>query len=252
MRRVTVSLLGILVAALIGSAQSKAGSPGEAVISFYVALREKRYVEGFRHSVYRAAVEGLTTAELQDLEADFMRTFSTIPEKIELKGEQITGDTAVVYLKFPDTEQAQPVSLVRVDKEWLVGDQEALNVVKTQGLNFFFNARISVNEGEVAELIARIVDAEIIYSRKFEGRCASLAELIKLGGVSKDLEDQQANGYSVVLTLARDQKTFSVIASPISYGKTGRLSFYADVNGTRAEDRKGQPATLTSPLYTPK
>jgi len=54
----------------------------------------------FRHSVYRNAVEGLTPAELQDLEPDFARTFAAIPDKIEPSGELITGESATVFFEI--------------------------------------------------------------------------------------------------------------------------------------------------------
>src|ERR1700754_4437263 len=91
----------ILLGLFAGFAFAQKGqTPTAAALSFYRALKEKRYVEGFRHSVYRGAVEGLSTAELQELEPDFARTFAQIPDKLEAQGEQVTGDTAVVTLKF--------------------------------------------------------------------------------------------------------------------------------------------------------
>src|SRR5712692_1010560 len=243
------SVILILVLASFAAAAfgQKAETPTQAAISFYRALKEKRYVEGFRHSVYRKAVEGLTPVELQDLEPDFARTFAAIPDKIEPSGEQITGQTATVSLKFSSTGEAQQVALVRVGTEWLVGDQETLALVNSQGRAFFFNARMLVNEGEAYEMLQRIIGAEIIYSRKFEGKNASLQELIRLGGVPRDIEDGEASGYRFVLTVSADQKSFYATGSPTAHGKTGRVSFYADMNGVRGEDLKGQPATARSP-----
>ncbi len=248
------SVSSILVLASFAAAAfgQKADTPTQAAISFYRALKEKRYVEGFRHSVYRKAVEGLTPAELQDLEPDFARTFAAIPDKIEPSGEQITGQTATVSLKFSSAGEAQQVTLVRVGTEWLVGDQETLALVNSQGRAFFFNARMLVNEGEAFELLQRLVGAELIYSKKFDGRNASLQELVRLNGVPKDLEDGEASGYRFVFSLAADEKSFFVTASPAQYGKTGRTSFYADINGVRGEDLRGQPATARSPFFQPK
>jgi hypothetical protein len=232
--------------------QKKDGTPTDAAMSFYRALKEKRYVEGFRHSVYRNAVEGLTPAELQDLEPDFARTFSTIPEKIEARGEKITGRTATVSLKFEGAEDVQQVVLVRAGSEWLVGDQETLVLVNAQGRAFFFNARMLENEGEAYEMLQRIIGAEIIYSRKFEGRNIPLPELIRLNAVAKDIEDGEASGYRFNVTVSADEKSFFVTAIPTAYGKTGRVSFYADINGVRGDDLKGQAATAQTPVYKPK
>jgi hypothetical protein len=249
-----LSLIPLIALILLSAAQAqkKPGSPTEAVISFYRALKDKRYVEGFRHSVYRNAVEGLTPAELQDLDADFARTFAEIPDKIEPTNEQISGETATVALKFGGAAEPQQVVLVRVGSDWLVGDKETLSLVNAQGRAFFFNARMLVNEGEAYEMLQRIIGAEIMYSRKFEGTVASLPELIRLGGVPKDIEDGEAGGYKFTLTVSADAKGFSATASPTTYGKTGKTSFYADIHGVRGEDAKGQPATARSPIYQPK
>lgn len=252
MKRSIISIVVIILFAAPAPAQKKSGSPTDAVISFYRALKEKRYVEGFRHSVYRGAVEGLTPEGLQDLEPDFARTFSAIPDKIEPSGEQISGETATVTLKFGGSEEPQQVLLVRVSNEWLVGDKDTLALVNSQGRAFFFNARMLVNEGEAYEMVQRIIGAEIIYSRKFEGKNASLQELIRLGGVPKDVEDGEASGYQFALIVSADEKSFFVTALPTSYGKTGRVSLYGDISGVRGEDLKGQPASAGSPVYQPK
>lgn len=251
MKRIVISIIILIAICTVTFAQKNPGSPTASAVSFYRSLRDKRYLEGFRHSVYRNAVEGLSAAELQDLEPDFARTFSAIPDKIEPRGEQITGGTATVSLRFGSAEDVQQVGLVRVGSEWLVGDSETLTLVNAQGRAFFFNARMLVNEGEAVEMLQRIIGAEIIYSRKFEGKNASLAELIRLGGVPKDIEDGEASGYRFVLTVSEDGKAFFVTGTPTSYGTTGRVSFYADLNGVRGEDLKGQPANKHSPVYKP-
>jgi hypothetical protein len=252
MKRSIISIIAIIMLAGTSPAQRKAGSPSDTVVSFYRALKEKRYVEGFRHSVYRNAVEGLTPAELQDLESDFARTFAAIPDKIEPTNEAISGQTATVSLKFGGSGEAQQVALVRVGSEWLVGDKETLDLVNAQGRAFFFNTRMLVNEGEAYEMLQRIIGAELIYSRKFEGKNASLQELIRLGGVPKDIEGGEASGYRFTLTVSADQKSFFAVALPTIYGKTGKISFYGDINGVHGEDLKGQPATARSPIYQPK
>jgi hypothetical protein len=249
--RAFISLL-LAVAAVAAFAQKQNSSPTDAAINFYRSLKSKQYVEGFRHSIYRGAIEGLTAEELRDLEPDFASTFSSIPDKIEAQGEQITGDAATVFLRFDGQPEVQPVALVRVKGEWLVGDADSLSVVSAQGRSFFFNARILVNESDVAEMLTRIIGAQIIYSRKYEGRNAPLADLIRLSAVPKDMEDGEASGYRFDLVLSADQQSFVATATPLKYGKTGRLSFYADINGVRGEDLKGQAASLKSPVYQPK
>lgn len=251
MRLSVIFIVVLILSANAAPAQQNGGSPTQTVIGFYRALKEKRYVEGFRHSVYRKAIEGLTPAELKDLEPDFARTFSAIPEKIEPKDEKVTGETATVSLKFGATEEPQQVALVRVGSEWLVGDQETLTMVNSQGRAFFFNTRMLVNEGEAFVMLQAIVGAQILYSRKF-GKNISLNELIRLGGVPTEIQDGEASGYKFALTVSADEKSFFTTATPMVYGKTGRISFYADINGIRGEDLKGQLASARSPIYQPK
>jgi hypothetical protein len=252
MTRSIISVTALLALALAAGAQQKHASPTDAALSFYRALKEKRYVEGFRHSVYRNAVEGLTPAELQELEPDFARTFSTIPEKIQARGEMITGQTATVSLKFEGSEDIQEVVLVRAGGDWLVGDQETLALVNAQGRAFFFNARMLVNESEAYEMLQRIIGAELIYSRRFQGRNIPLKDLVRLNAIPKDMEDGEASGYRFTVTVGTDEKSFSATATPTAYGKTGKVSFYADINGVRGDDLKGQPATVRSPIYRAK
>jgi hypothetical protein len=250
MRRVAIVTSLILVSAI--AAQAQKSSPSDTVVKFYRALKDKKYVEGFRYSVYRGAIEGLSAADLKDLEPDFARTFSEIPEKIEVKGEQISGDTAVVFLKFSGSEETQPVAVLRINGEWQVGDKESLALVQQQGRSFFFNSRMTVNEQEVVNIISHIFGAEIIYSQKFNGQYLNLVELVNMQAVSKDVEDGEANGYKFTMTVGSDKKSFTLTAVPDMYGKTGKLSFYLDPQGLRAEDLQGRPATDKSPLFQPK
>ena len=83
--------LVIIIGVIFFSAFTAYGqkSPSETVIKFYRALKDKKYVEGFHVSVYRGAIEGLSPAELKELEPDFARTFSEIPDKIDVRGVPI-------------------------------------------------------------------------------------------------------------------------------------------------------------------
>jgi len=252
MKRIAIAIFLCLLFIPCVQAQKSKAMPSDIVIKFYQALKEKKYVEGFHLSVYRGAIEGLSAAEMKDLEPDFQRTFSAIPDKIEVKGEQITGSTAVVFLKFEGIEKLEQVALIAQGNEWLVGDQEALELVKEQGRDFFFNTRMVVNEAEANEMLQRILNVEFVYASKFEGRNASLAELVKLQGLPKEIEDSESSGYKFNLTLSDDKRSFYIHAVPTIYGKTGRLSFYADIQGIHAEDLKGKPASNKSPMYEPK
>ena len=248
MNRIVVAAMSVFVLLSSIFAQKQVLTPGKTVLQFYRLLKDKKYVEGFRLSVYRPAIEGLKPEEMKDLEADFARTFSEIPDKIEMAGEQINGDTAVVFLAYKGVEQPQQVALVLVNGEWLVGDKESLEIVRNQGAAYFFNARAAENETEIFRTLLKIVGSEALYSQRFQVY-ASLEELIRLNGVSKDIQDPAILGYRVTLSISSDKKTYYAQAIPVSYGKTGKLSFYADNAGIRAEDLKGGVASATSPLF---
>jgi hypothetical protein len=248
-----VLLLAAIFAAspVIASAQAKP-SPTQTAIDFYRALREKRYAEGFRLSVYRGAVEGLSEADFKELEPEFARTFAAIPEKIESRAEKIDGDSAMVFLKFDGIDQPQSVTMVRVGGQWLVGERETLKIVQQQGAAFFFNAKMAVSQDDVADLMNRIIGSELIYAEHKQGLCASLEELVKLEALPADVQNGDVSGYRISVTLSADKKSFFVTAEPSRYGKSGRLSFYGDLNGLRAEDARGRPASSKSALYQPR
>jgi hypothetical protein len=229
-------------------AQKQTLTPSKTALQFYRLLKDRKYKEGFHLSVYRGAIEGLTADEIKDLEPDFARTFSAIPDRMEAAGEQITGETATVFLKFAGAGEPQQVGLIRVEGEWLVGDKESLELVSKQGATYFFNARIAENENETFRMLLRLVGAETVYLQK-RGQAASLQDLIRLNGVPKDIEDSAALGYKITMEVSSDRQSFFALATPLVYGRTGRLSFYADLEGIRAEDLKGKPASVNSPPF---
>lgn len=247
-----VFLLGIL--SMLESpvrAQKSSLSPGQTALAFYNNLRDKKYLEGFKYSVYAGAVEGLSPEELKDLEPEFARTFSAIPEKIEVQSENVTGDTASVVLKFAGMDEPQTVGLILVDGKWLVGDRDSLKLVQADGNSFFFNTKMEVQEEEAAEMVSRISGAEFLYN-KSKGSYATFDELVKMGGIPKDLADGSSNGYYFRLTVSDDRKTYYINAEPVQYGRSGRLSFYGDESGVHAQDVKGKAATPQAPIFKVK
>lgn len=223
--------------------------PADTVRAFYAALRNKHYVEGFSLSVYRNAILALSKEELKELEPDFESTFSQIPAKLEIKGEQATGDTATVFLQSPGRKELEPIALVRIDGEWKVGDQESYNLVEQQGHAFFFGVRMLVNEREAYALMNTIIGSEVLYASEHKGAAATLDELIKMGALPRDIREQGVNGYRFDLKVSAEGNSFTATAVPAKYGRTGKLSFYADTSGVRAEDNSGQLASANSPFY---
>ncbi|MBK7996999.1 MAG: hypothetical protein IPK14_27600 [Blastocatellia bacterium] len=120
--------------------EAKPLSAADTVKEFYRLLREKKYLEGFRLSVYRDAIEPLTPEELKELEPDFELTFSRIPETVKILGTQIIGNNATIFIKSSDNPKdptADEVFLIQVNGNWVVGDLETLQLVKNLDRKFF-------------------------------------------------------------------------------------------------------------------
>lgn len=229
----------------------KAGSPSFVVKKFYELLHAKRYAEGFNLSIYRLALEGLSADELRELEPDFERMATSLPDTVDIRGEQISGEKATVFIKLPNETQSQEVALMKVDGQWIIGDRDTQKELKKLGRSYFFYERMRVSEAEANEWLQEILGAELVYF-KAKQRYAQLDELVKLGGVSNQLADGVVNGYRFVVQTNMNGQEFAVTAVPVTYGKTGKLSFYADqTNLIRAEDKAGHPATASAGAYFP-
>jgi hypothetical protein len=210
-------------------------------------MREKRFREAFGMSIYKPAIEGLKPEEFEDLRPDFDKMAAAIPEKVNLTGEQISGESATVFVKVKEedaAEQAQPLSLIRVNGIWIIGDKENEAIVKRAGKEFFFNARIDTHHGEVQNIFQRITLAQVVYSQQHNGQYGNLAELISAGLVPKDLEGTESTGYRFNVTRTVDGKTWNATAEPAQYGRSGRLSFFLDQAGVKSGDVGGKPLVV--------
>src|ERR671912_754955 len=101
----------LIIALFAGSSTALAQaqrSPTETMREFYRMMREKKFREAFGISIYRPAIEGLSPQEFEDLRPDFERVAIAITEKIpanvDVTGEQISGDTATVFMKVLDAD----------------------------------------------------------------------------------------------------------------------------------------------------
>jgi hypothetical protein len=221
-------------------------SPSDTVREFYKAMREKRFREAFALSIYRPAIEPLKPQEFEELRPDFEKMAAVLPEKVDLGGEQISGDLATVFVKVKEAdkpEQLEPVPLMLVDGRWIVGDKENQAIVKKAGKQFFFNARIDTHHSEVQEMLTRVSLAELLYSQQHEGRFGDLATLISLGLLPKDLEGTASTGYTFRVNAPDGGKRWNAAAEPAQYGRTGKLSFFLDASGVRSGDTGGKPLT---------
>jgi hypothetical protein len=229
-------------------AQNQSLSPTQTVDLFYRTMRERKFKEAFAMSIYKPAVEGLTPKELDDLRPDFEKMSAAIPEKVELSGETISGDTATVFVKVKETadtaEKSEPIMLIMTNGTWIIGDRENEAVVKKAGKNFFFKARIDTHHNEVQDLLTKITLAQVVYSQQHNGQYANLTELIAAGLIPKDLEGPDTTGYIFHVNRAADGKSWYATAEPAQYGRTGKLSFYLDAAGLKNADVGGKPLNV--------
>jgi hypothetical protein len=170
-----------------------------------------------------------------------------IPDKVDITGEQISGDSATVFVKVLDAdgkEKVEPASLIKVGNNWIVGDKENLELVKKSGKKFFFEARINAHHSDVQDMLTRISLAQVVYSQGHNGQFANTAELIAAGLVPKDIEGTESTGYRFQINRSADGKTWYATAEPAQYDRTGRLSFYLDASGIRSGDAGGKPLVV--------
>jgi hypothetical protein len=245
--RVALCLLLLIGAATVSLAQNPVRTPTETVREFYKAMREKKFREAFGMSIYKPAIDGLSAQEFQELLPDFEKMAAAIPENVDLTGEQISGDLATVFVKVKEAEakeQSEPLSLIKINGTWIIGDRDNEAIVKKAGKNFFFNARIDTHHTEVQTMMTRITLAQVVYSQQHSGQFANMSELITAGLIPKDLEGTESTGYRFQINKTADAKAWFATAEPALYGKTGRLSFFLDASGVRSGDTGGKPLVL--------
>jgi hypothetical protein len=218
---------------------------------FYRMMREKKFRDAFGISIYRPAIEGLSAQEFEELRPDFEKmaiaVSERIPEKVDITGEQISGDVATVFVKVLDAdgkEKVEPASLIKIDNMWIVGDKENLELVKKTGKRFFFEARINAHHSDVQDMLTRISLAQVVYAQGHNGLFGNMADLITAGLVPKDIEGIESTGYHFQVVRSADGKSWYATSEPAQYGRTGRLSFYLDASGVRNGDVGGKPLVV--------
>ena len=257
MSRRIQTVLCLLLIVLAGSAAARAQnaplSPTETTRQFYQLLREKKFREAFVLSIYRSAIESLSPQEFEELRPDFekmaLAVSEKIPAKIDISGEQISGDVATVFVKVLDAdgkEKVQPATLIKVANNWIIGDKENLELVKKAGKQFFFEARINAHHSDVQDLMTRISLAQVLYSQNHNGQFGNTTELVAAGVVPKDIEGTESTGYRFQINRSPDAKSWYATAEPAQYGRTGRLSFFLDATGVRSGDNGGKPLVVKS------
>jgi len=251
-KRVAGLVLLIVLAGSVALAQNPpARSPTETTRLFYQMMREKKFREAFALSIYRPAIDALSPQEFEELRPDFekmaLAVSEKIPDKIDVSGEQISGDVATVFVKVLDAdgkEKVEPAALMKLDNTWIIGDKENLELVKKAGKQFFFEARINAHHADVQDMMTRISLAQVLYSQNHNGQFGNTAELVAAGVVPKDIEGTDSTGYKFQINRAADAKSWYATAEPVQYGRTGRLSFYLDATGVRSGDNGGKPLVV--------
>ena len=220
-------------------------SPSDTVREFYKSIREKRYREAFALTIYKPAIEPLKAQQFDDFKDDFAKMAGAVPDQVEISGEQISGDTASVFVKVPDvgtpSDQPSTVPLLLVNGEWVIGDKENQDQVNKAGKDFFPNWRITTHQNDATDMLQKISVAELIYAQQHGGQYGDLPALIGAGLIPKDIEGTESTGYRFRVNLGKEAKAFTANAEPAEYGRTGRLSFFLDQSGIRSGDNGGKP-----------
>src|SRR6185369_14899402 len=108
----------------------------------------------------------------------------------------------------------------------------------------------AANESSAMATLRMVASAEIEYHESFE-KYATLEELAAGNFIDSRLASGTRNGYHFTLELTTDEG-FAVVAVPVTYGSSGRRSFFIDQSLVmRVSDRHGAPSIrMDRPLDT--
>lgn len=218
-------------------------TPSDVVREFYKAMRERRFREAFAMSIYKPAVESLSASEFEELRPDFEEMAAEVPERVEIGGEQISGESATVFVKVVESgaDKLKPTELIRSGNEWILGGRSDEAIVKQRGKQFFFEARIEAHHSLVEEIMKRMAAAQLLHSAQHNGQYGDLDALIRGGQVPQDVLAPATTGYNFRVVVQKNGKDYTAGAEPVRYGHTGRLSFYLDPRGLKSKDTGGKP-----------
>lgn len=222
-------------------------TPSDVVREFYKAMREHRFKEAFSLTIYKSAVEGLTAEETELLRPGFEEKAAQIPANVEIMGEQISGSNATVFVKIPidiasPQVTSQPVNLINSGGSWIIGSEADQAEVKKAGRRYFLDALIAEHEGDVEDILKRLLMWQSIYSQQHGGRYGDFPALIQAGMLGGNVIDPKLSGYNFRITVGKDGKTYVASAEPAQYGKTGKQSFWMDQTGAiKSGDKGGKP-----------
>ncbi|MCY7374805.1 MAG: type IV pilin-like G/H family protein [Pyrinomonadaceae bacterium] len=230
-------------------------SPADTVRVFYKNLRERKFREAMFLTNLRPAIEGLTDAELKELQVDFEPLAAQVPADIAINGEIISKDSATVTAKLPDNEtdeiKLQEIKLRRENGVWTIVtvDEKAETEVKKEGKNYFFALRLKTHHEEARAMLERVHKAQMVYALQNGGLYGDMPALIGKGFLPPDIVTAATTGYNYQIQISADRKKYAATATPAVYGKTGKLSFGFEADGKKtsalkSRDNKGQPVKM--------
>lgn len=230
-------------------------SPADTVRAFYRNLRERKFREAMFLTNLRPAVEGLTDAEMKELQIDFEPLAAQVPAEIAINGEIISKDGATVTAKLPDNEtgelKVQEIRLRRENAVWtlLTVDEKAEKEIKKEGGNYFSALRLKTHHEEAKAMLERVNKAQMIYALQNGGLYGDTTALIGKGFLPPDILTPASTGYIYQIELSADRRKYAATAAPAVYGKTGKLSFgfESDAKKTsvlKSRDNKGQAVKM--------
>jgi hypothetical protein len=225
-------------------------SPADTVRVFYKSLREKKFREAMYLTNLRPAMEGLTDAELKEFQVDFNDLAARVPQEIEINGEIISADTAIVTANLPGDDpgklEIQQIKLRRESSYWIIltVDEKAEAAIKKEGRNYFYALRIDTHESEAKKLLQKIADAQIMSTIQ-GGNYAEIPALVEKNFLPGDILSADSTGYNCKITLFNNGKGYFATATPAAYGKTGKSSFLLELGAKKvphinSKDNGGQ------------
>ncbi len=230
----------------------EANSPADTVRVFYKNLREKRFREALFLTNLRPAIEGLTEAELKEMQVNFEDLAAQVPAQVEINGEIIAGEKATVTANLPDNETGkialQEIRLRKSENVWIIltVDEEAEKLVQKEGKNYFFALRMETYQAEAQKLLEKISKVQMVFALENNGIYADLPTLFEKGLITQEILAPNLTGYNFAVKTSGDKKQYFATATPATYGKTGKLSFILELDGKgkmtmNQKDKNGQP-----------
>lgn len=225
----------------------EAGGPADTVRVFYRRLRDRDIRAAMYMTNMRPAIEGLTDAELKEFSVDFEKLAVQVPADLKINGEIVSGDRATVTIELPASEkpETQTIQLRRQNDVWVLMsvDEAGERRMKADGKLYFYNLRIDVHHEEAEAMLRRIAKGELVYSAQNQGVYADLRTLVGQGLIPDDAMSGTSTGYVYAINLDAERKSYYATATPVEYGKSGKLSFILDGAALSKRDTGGTPLT---------